>query len=260
MIKRYVSIGAQQVHVHRLAAVAPRHHPLVCLHPIPYSGIFFNSIAPLLNAERDIIAPDYPGYGGSDPLAVPASIEGYADVLLSALSELNVSTCDLLGFHTGTLVGPEMALQSPSRIGTLILVDIPYFTPEEQAELLPNVVTGARVSPELSSLEKAWAFNVSTRVDYLSLERAFELFVEQLRAGDRAEDGFRAAFTYPCVERFAKLSHATRVIATQSMLLDATRAAFKGLPKATLKEHLEVNKAAFELGRGKRWRKQFFLN
>ena len=107
--------------------------PLICLHPAPSSGLYFATAMPLLNAERAVIAPDYPGYGGSDIQDAPLTIADYAAAMLDVIDNASLtSPVDVLGFHTGCLVAVEMAHQRPEVIRRLVLCDIPYFTAEQQ--------------------------------------------------------------------------------------------------------------------------------
>ena len=82
--------------------------PLVCLHPAPFSGIYFETIMPLLDIPGGIIAPDYPGFGGSDRIDGLPSIENFAAAMHDAIDD-QTGPVDLLGFHTGCLVAVEMA-------------------------------------------------------------------------------------------------------------------------------------------------------
>ena len=125
----------------------PEPPPLVCLHPFPYSGAFFETIAPLLGEQRLICAPDCPGFGGSDSPERMLSMEELATTMLEALEashEMAGKPCDLLGFHSGCLLAVEMARLQPDRVRMPALIDVPYFTPEEQHRI---VVTGPESSP-----------------------------------------------------------------------------------------------------------------
>lgn len=198
-----------QLHVCTLPAAGnDTHPPLLCLHPSPHSGAYFHTVMPMLNAGRAIIAPDYPGYGGSNPPAAEPSIEDYAHAMLDLLDALDITSTDVLGFHTGCLVGAEMALIDPARIRRLLLIDVPYFLGEEREDMYAKSVT--------------------------------------LRAADRSRWGFHAAFTYASDKRLPKLKTPTIVIATQSGLLDATLAAAAIIPHARLIDRPDITRPVFE--------------
>jgi len=250
MKKAYAQTQFGQIHVCRWDAKGTIDHPpLVCLHPIPYGGIYYKTIAPLLNDGREIIALDYPGYGGSDSIGDKPSIREYAQAMIEALADLGVSEpYDLFGFHTGCLVGPEMALIAPQNVRRMILIDVPYFDKAQQEAMYDKVVVPNNINHELSSLEKFWNFTVRKRMDDMPFERGYELFLEQAKAGNGEYLGFHAAFTYPCEDLFSKNTHETLIIATTSGLLDATRATAKILPKSELIECLDITSSVMETG------------
>ena len=199
-----------QLHVRQLRASGKLGHlPLLGLHPSPHSGEFFATVMSSLNAGRDVLAPDYPGYGESDPPPSPPSIGDYAAAILDGMDEMNVAMADAFGFHTGCLVGIEIALRDATRIRRLVLVDIPYYERAEREEMYARAVKPT--GPD-----------------------------------DRSHWGFHAAFTYPSDERFPLLTTPSTVVATDSPLLDATRAAATVLPNAKLVECLDITRPVFE--------------
>lgn len=249
-MKTYGATKYGQVHARWLEARGSEPHaPLVCLHPAPSSGLYFTTVMPLLNDGRAVIAPDYPGYGGSDSLTDAPRIEDYAKAVLEFLGTTGIDApVDILGFHTGCLVGTEMALARPERVRRLILCDVPYFDKAQQAELRGKAAQPLGITPELESLSAAWQFNVASRVEHVPLPRAFELFAEHLRSGDRDYLGFAAAFSYDCEARFAKLDADVVVLATQSGLHTPSEHAARSIAGARFVDVPEVTTAVFEAG------------
>ncbi len=250
MRKFYADTRFGQVHCRGLdAAEHAGNAPLICLHPAPSSGLYFSTVMPLLNSERAVIAPDYPGYGGSDVQDEPLSIADYAAAMLDVVDSAPLKApVDLLGFHTGCLVAVEMAHNRPRAIRRLVLCDIPYFTAEQQDSFRDKMTKPLPVTAELESLAAPWAFNVSGRIDAVPLERAFELFAEHCRAGTRDWYAFGAAFSYDCEGRFAALDADVTCLATQSGLHGPTATAAGVLPGATYVDVPEVTTAVFESG------------
>ena len=235
----------------RAPAVREIEPALVCLHPFPYSGGFFETIAPLLGAGRPVCAPDCPGFGGSDPPPRMLSMEEIATTMHEALADCRdrlTVPFDLLGFHSGCLLAVEMARLKPDRIRKMALIDVPYFTPEEQAGRYPRSTAETRYTGDLSSLADAWEFSVRKRIGGMPLERAFSNFVELLRAGERANWGYHATLTYECAPRFRDVRHDTLVVATQYMLKEHTRKAAADIPGATFVERKDVTRAVMEEG------------
>ena len=250
MYRGYTTTGARQVHFRRLAAASDASRPpLFCLHPAPSSGLYFTTVMPLLNASRTVIAPDYPGYGGSDPLDGKPSIADYAQAMQSVVDDqCPGQQVDILGFHTGCLVAAEMQLSRPEQLRRLVLCDVPYFDADVRATLHEQMAQPLPISEDLASLEPAWKFNIASRLGHVPMDRAFELFAEHLRVGRRDALGFAAAFSYDCDGRFAKLDGDIVVLGTTSGLLDATRAAAAAINNVRLIEALEITAAVFESG------------
>ena len=204
---------------------------------------------PLLNTRRRVIAPDYPGYGGSDGPGADPSIADYAKAILEFLDSPDVDgPVDVLGFHTGCLVATEMAILAPERFRRLVLCDVPYFEAGQRGALLEQMAQPMGIDGDLACLEKAWTFNIASRIEHVPLQRAFELFAEHLRAGDNDYRGFAAAFSYDCEARFAELDADVVILATKSGLHAQTVAAADVVRGATFVDVPEVTTAVFELG------------
>ena len=220
---------------------------LICLHPAPFSGLAFSTIMPHLAKVRRVIAPDFPGHGGSDPHRTDAQIADYARAMQSVASALSPSRpVDVLGFHTGCLVACELALSKPDCVRKLALIDVPAFTPEARAQHLESSCAPPGFTPELTSLASAWERGITRRVESQGMERSFAMFVEHLRHGEAMNAGFHAGFTYPVEERFEQLAHPVTIIATQSMLLEPSRRAASLIPHARLVERLDVTRAVLD--------------
>lgn len=243
--KGYVTTTQGQVHWRRINAGNKDAAPLICLHPAPYSGLYFTKLMPLLG--RDVIAPDYPGYGGSTRLPGAPSIADYAAAMLECVDALGLEEdVDLFGFHSGCLVAAEMSLFVPDRFRHVVLCDIPYFDSAMQADLIQKLAHQVELTAELDSLEQSWDRGVRRRADVMGLERAFELYVEHLRSVPHDHDAFVAAFSYDCEPRFRRIDRPVTVIATGANLRDATLQAHSIIPNATLIDAKGVTMPVFE--------------
>jgi len=250
MKKLYGNTRFGQVHARVFAAAGEETAaPLLCLHPAPSSGLYFTTVMPMLNAGRQVLAPDYPGYGGSDALAEAPTIFDYASAMLDLLDTMSLDgAVDVLGFHTGCLVGAEMALENPDRIRRLLLCDVPYFDNAQRVSLKRKMAQPMPITSELESLTAPWDFNIASRIDTVPLPRAFELFAEHLRAGSHDYFGFSAAFSYDCESRFSQLDADVVCLATKSGLHEATVTAHKAIRNSSFVDVAEVNAAVFEQG------------
>lgn len=228
--------GAQ---LHYIEAGDVTSETLFLLPPAPNTSVYYEKIIPLLAVQYHIIAIDYPAYGGSDRFG-DVSISGYAKAIAPLIK--NHSPICLSGFHTGALVANEVALQFPDLVSRLVLIDVPHFDRETQNKYAAGLGTEALPS----SVEESFKKTVTHRDKSLSEERAFKIWVENLRSGRYQKDAFRAAFVYDCDAQFAKLTHPLTVITTKSSLLEPSRKTAKTVPHAKLIEMLEITSPVFE--------------
>ncbi|MFN2099796.1 alpha/beta fold hydrolase [Altererythrobacter sp. MF3-039] len=248
LTKGYSPGGGGQIHWRIWTSTTEPSQPdLVCLHPAPLSGLVFQNIAPLLAKDRRIIAPDYPGYGGSSPIERQPRISDYS----ASLEELARDLCgdvevDVLGFHTGCLVAAEWSITIPSRVRKACLIDIPALESGEAAPLAIKYREPFVPGEDLSSLGPIWERTYRIRRETQGEEQGFGIFVEQLRAGAGMNQAFHAAFSYPWAERFPQISCETMVLASQSGLLDGTRAAHEVIPDARLVERLDIKRSVLD--------------
>jgi len=202
---------------------------------------------PHLAHNRRVIAPDYPGYGGSDGVPGPPSISHYADAISAVITDqTQASLVDLLGFHTGCLVAIEVALQCPERVRRVVMLDVPYFDAAERATAYGANLGLYSLTSELCCLTPAWERGITRRVESQGIERSFEMFVEQLRAARTMNAAFEAAHKYDCLARLPCVQKPVTVIASQSPLLAASRRAAAELPMSTLIERLDIKRAVLD--------------
>lgn len=247
--RQFVPWKFGQLHVRIWQSSSSSRPPIICLPPSPYSGVAYSTLAPLLAGDRTVVALDYPGYGCSDPVDFAVSIETYADAAAAVATALfaDQKVC-LLGFHTGTLVAVETSLKAPELVHSLILIDVPYFETKERKHMLEKMGKPKVLSPDLSMLSEAWEFGISNRLDVMELERAYELFVDQISSGEREPEAFRAAFNYPCNEKFAAVDCVVTCIATKAGLYEQTVSAAHAISGCRLIELLHVNVAVLDSG------------
>lgn len=201
---------------------------------------------PFLNDTRQVLAPDYPGYGGSAVRGEWPHIDDYASAMLEFTDQLKLAEFDILGFHTGGLIGAEMKLRAAARIRNLVLIDIPFFDADARKKKFESEAKPRNFSPDLNSLADDWAFNITKRLESISFDRSFELLTESLRAAERANWAFGAAYSYACDARLPSLGPGTTIIATRSTLLEPTRAAAAAIPGVHFVERLDITPPVFE--------------
>ncbi|MEM9600819.1 MAG: alpha/beta hydrolase [Pseudomonadota bacterium] len=179
-MRSYFGEGGAQIH----ARIHGQGTPCLFLPPAPHTGAYFEAMIPHLDSLQ-MIAVDYPGYGGSDRAGDP-SIETYAEVIAPHVQEDAV----LVGFHTGNLVAAEIARQTP--VAGIVMIDVPWFDAETRAAYAKKLPGTRLPTPVRGSFAKA----VDGRHESVGEGRAFQLWVETLRSGAHQSDAFHAACAY----------------------------------------------------------------
>lgn len=185
-----------QLHV-RSAGKDSGKPPIVCLHMVPKSSRSFVNLMPFLAEDRLVIAPDYPGYGESDPppVAPEVDINDYARAVWGVIEQFELDEVSFVGYHTGSMVAVEAAQIKPQQVVKIINISAPVFTKEEVGQFhkyyapIPLDVEGNR-------FRVMWERIMEYRGPGMTLEMAATSMAENLRGGENYEWGHRAAFNY----------------------------------------------------------------
>jgi 3-oxoadipate enol-lactonase len=97
--------------------------PVLLIHGLGGSGVDWALQIPALERRFRVIVPDLPGCGSSSPPEGAYSIEGFARRLWSFLDQLEVPRINIVGFSMGGAVALEMALQRPTLVPRLTLIN-----------------------------------------------------------------------------------------------------------------------------------------
>jgi 3-oxoadipate enol-lactonase len=100
-----------------------RGEPLLLIHGLGSSGADWAWQVAALERRFRVIVPDLPGSGHSAPPSGACSIEGFARSLWALCDHLGAGTVNIVGFSLGGAVSLEMALQRPSSVRRLGLIN-----------------------------------------------------------------------------------------------------------------------------------------
>lgn len=93
---------------------------LLLIHGLPNSSGYFRNVIGPLAKDCFVIAPDLPGFGGSEPIEQP-TFSRFADLIDRLLVLLNVKSFHLYLHDFGAAVGCYLATRAPRRIRSLII-------------------------------------------------------------------------------------------------------------------------------------------
>jgi pimeloyl-ACP methyl ester carboxylesterase len=177
---------------------------LIAFHLSPYSGAIYDTILPVLGRDRIAVAPDTPGFGLSDPPGSRPTIADYAAAMGDLMDGLGITEADLLGYHTGSEIAVELALQRPRAVHRLVMIAAPLFTeaelPQRRALYGPKPFDagGAQIAAWFKS-SMQWSMPGRTP-DMLA-----SVFGDRLRHPDIAWWGHAAVYDYPLAERLPRV-------------------------------------------------------
>lgn len=95
---------------------------IVLLHALLFDGGMWRGQVEALTSLGRVVIFDGPGHGRSEP-APRFMLEDHADALVDAFGELGIRRAVSVGLSWGGMVGMRLALQHPSRIAGLGLLD-----------------------------------------------------------------------------------------------------------------------------------------
>ncbi|WP_232491489.1 alpha/beta fold hydrolase [Novosphingobium kaempferiae] len=217
--------------------------PLLCLHQTPKSGIDYEPIMPLLAAQgRVVLAPDTPGYGGSDAPLAPIGIRDFGHVMAGFLETMRADgvigegPIDVMGYHTGSVTATELAVTRPRLIRRLVLVSLAAYEAEERARRLASIDRFPVPRPDASHVAQLWNLMETMHDARVDLGWKHASLAEHLRPGDRLPWGFRAVYEYDFIGALEKLRQPTLLLCPEDDLWEVTHREAHRIADLTLVE------------------------
>lgn len=216
--REYLDGPEGQIHVRRAGVAGTGERPLLCLHLSPGSGRMYEELLVEMATDRFAVAPDTPGFGASDPSAVPPTVATFARSMLAVLDHYEIDEVDVLGYHTGSKIAVELALVAPTRVHSLVLVSAPVYTEEELAQQAAALAVPRTLEPDGSHLVRQFRELVRWSPQDTPLSLIQREFGEQQRGGPRAHWGYLAAFAYQHAEKLPRVEQPVLLLCPQDDL------------------------------------------
>lgn len=208
--KGYVRSGRIQVHFRTAGRPSKEHLPLVLLHQTASSSAMFDKVMTLLDGDFYMVAPDTPGFGGTDPLLERATVARYAEVMLEALRRLEIDRCVLFGHHSGASIAVAIAHREPAFVDRLVLSGPPYLTKAELERLVPSV-TPVTLDEDGGHLASVWK-RIGAKDPSAPLELRHRETLLNLVAGSRYPEAYEAVFAHDIGAEMQKITCPTLVV------------------------------------------------
>jgi pimeloyl-ACP methyl ester carboxylesterase len=200
--KGYADVGAEQIHYRHIEGPGV---PVVCLHQTASSGQMYIKTMQRLAGKHAVYAFDTPGFGGSfDPQGKPQMAD-YAGWLETAIRAAGISRCHLVGHHTGSCIGVEIAARSPDLVQTLSMVGPVPLTAEERLEFSKHFGIPFTPTPSGGYLLDNWEYlrNLGGPHDIMVWHREM---ADQLRAWEGRVLSYGAVWTQDFTAAYKKVA------------------------------------------------------
>ena len=235
----------RQTHYRRAGAG----EPVILLHPSPLSSAWMEPVIEVLRDIADVIAPDTPGYGASDPLPVPSArfrgderqsestgnLIPYIQWLHEFILALGFRRVGLYGSATGAQIAIEFARAYPEATRFVVLDNVAHFTAEEREGMLARYFPDLSPRADGSHLLTTWSM-VSGLWQWFPWYRQDEahriaepgavppeviqrMLVDHLRAGPDYARAYRAAMRNEDASRVRGIAVPVRIIRWEGGLL-----------------------------------------
>jgi pimeloyl-ACP methyl ester carboxylesterase len=123
-VLRDLLLNVDALGVHCLRA-GGRGQPVLLLHGggLDAAGLSFRKTIPALAEQHCVFAPDWPGFGLSDPMPLTWRVEECVDFVGKILDALGLRRASLVGLSMGGAFALGFTLRAPERVDRLVLVD-----------------------------------------------------------------------------------------------------------------------------------------
>lgn len=205
----------------------PTQRPLLCFHMSPYSSIIYEAFLSEMGQDRIAIAMDTPGFGESDPPSAPPGISDYAGAAADLMNALNLSSVDVMGYHTGSKIVLETTLQNPVLVNRAVMVSAPIYTDDELAEVKQEYGPEP-LTQDGSHVQAWWQSALHWSMKGRSLDDIGRVFWAKLLNPNISWWGHNAAFAYDSAGALSKVPNPILILRPEDDVWDPTARA-KGL-------------------------------
>ena len=219
--RRFLTLNDRQVH-YRISGEGP---PLLLLHQSPTSSAEMATTIEYFANEFTVIAPDTPGFGLSDYReGTQSDITVYAQMLKEFIDALGLSELCIYGFHTGAIIGAEMARLYPDLCKAVVVNGLWVADQDEVDLILQHYTKWFEPTQEGSQMPWVWSRlrdqliffpwflkkeNYRLNLDLPEPKMKQPFVLDLLRTTEDAQTAYRAAFLYPSNERIQEIKTPT---------------------------------------------------
>lgn len=200
VVRGYAETPLGQVHYQDVG----RGPVVVLLHQVPWFHVYYTRAQAEFAARGyRSIAIDTPGYGLSARLVAEPTIAQYAGAIAAVMRQLKLPRAAVVGHHTGSTIGVELARERPRAVQCLVLHGVPLYTADEARARLAAPHWDQAYRTDGSHLTDRWAY-LGGRISG-SADATQWSVLSQWISGDTEWFGHHAVFKYDMASSLAAL-------------------------------------------------------
>jgi len=177
-----------------------------------------------MGRDRLAIAMDTPGFGNSDPTPHQPSISDYSQAALDLMDALDLGVFDLMGYHTGSKVAVQSAIENPNTVHRVVMVSAPNYTEEELAEVR-RIYGPEPLTEDGSHYMKWWQSAVHWSMKGRTLDDIGQVFWARTLNPKISWWGHAAAFAFDSVKAIPEVTQPILVLNPEDDVWERTRRA-----------------------------------
>ncbi|MDX2143811.1 MAG: alpha/beta hydrolase [Rhodospirillaceae bacterium] len=227
--KHYADGRFGQIHHRRAAPVGvSTQPPLLLFHMSPYSSVIYQNFLAAMGEQRLTIAVDTPGFGNSDAPPSPPQIQDYAAAVGDMMDALKLRHVDVMGYHTGSKIALEVAIQRPAQVRKVVMISAAIWTDEELKDHRAQFAK-TEISEDGAHLVKWWKAAMHWSMTGRTKEQVAEVFPARMMNPAISWWGHAAAFDYKTADALQKVSQPVLILNPQDDIWEFTPRAKKYL-------------------------------
>ncbi len=167
LVTQTVRLKKEGINVRYAELGDPSNPSVILLHGVPENLQAWYAVAPLLAEKYHVLALDWPGFGGSDPLASPEDYTSrhFAEVIIDFMDSFHIRQANLVATDIALLPSLLVGLEHPSRVSKLAVMDgIPFPRPQHSSWELKSF---AKKGSILGKALVRWFPRVTAQISYL---------------------------------------------------------------------------------------------
>ena len=167
LVTKTVKLKKAELNVRYAELGDPANPPVLLLHGVPENLQAWYAVAPLLAEKYHVVALDWPGFGGSEPLASPGDYTSrrFAEFIVDFMDSLSIGQASLVATDIALLPALLVGLEHPSRVSKLAVMDgIPFPRPQHSSWELKAF---AKKGSVLGTALVRWFPRITAQISYL---------------------------------------------------------------------------------------------